>query len=78
MASCDSVDPGGKLGLAAEVLQAAVDGDENVLRGIFPFIRWDAEGGGEAVDKRRISLVKAPPSGHVPSTTGPYELGVGE
>ena len=78
MASCDSVDPGGKLGLAAEVLQASVDGDENVLRGIFPFISWDTEGGGEAVNKWRVSVVKAPPSGHVPSTTGRHELGVGE
>ncbi|HEX7499113.1 MAG TPA: hypothetical protein VF524_02300 [Polyangia bacterium] len=78
MASGDSVDPGGKLSLAAKMLEASVDGDENVLRGIFPFIHRDADGGGEAVNKWRISVVKAPPSGRVPSTTGPDELGVGE
>lgn len=66
MASCDSVDPGGQLGLATEMAKASVDRDEDVLSRIFAFIHGDSERGREAMDKWRVAVVKAPPSVHIP------------
>ena len=73
----DTVDPSGKLRLPAEVPQASVDRDEDVLCGVFPFVEGNAEGGGKAMHEGRIPVVKAAPGRHVTRPGRPHQLRVG-
>src|SRR5882757_122753 len=50
VATSDPIDPGRKLGLAAEARQAAIDRHEHVLRGVLALLGRDTKGADEAVD----------------------------
>src|SRR2546421_7461854 len=73
----DSIDPGRQLRLAAKARQAAVDGDEHVLRGVLPLLQRDAERADETVHRGRMAVVQYAPRCGVAHATTLDELIVG-
>jgi hypothetical protein len=68
MARGDSIDPRGKLRLAAKVAKAAEDGDEDILGSVFTFLDGNTERGGESMHQGRVPVVEAAPGGYVAGT----------
>jgi hypothetical protein len=77
MASRYAINPGRKLRLATKVTQAAKYCNENILRRILALFYGDAECSREAMNKRCVPFVQAPPSGHIPISAQTYELCIG-
>src|SRR4029079_955161 len=61
----DPVNPGREPGVAAEMRQAAVDGDEDLLAGVLALLGRNAERGQEAVNDGRVTVVEGAPGAPV-------------